>query len=139
MCMYKKRLLKIKHGKKVVGVGLLGLMLLGSFGNVFAGNTGDTFYNYNSTSYGFATETRDKTDYTSAYIRHKGVNSANVQVRSEGINYSANGGSYYVAAGTSAYLPNYVKENGKNNCYLYLTPSPAISSTLYGQWSLDSI
>lgn len=107
--------------------------------SVSAGNTYDTEYDYNTGPNGFATETRDKTDYTSAYVWHKGVYSANISVRSGGVNYSANGGSYFVSAGSSAYLPNYVKENGINNCYLYLTPSPALSCELFGQWSPDSV
>lgn len=140
--MHKKQFLKIGNSKKSKAItGLaLSLLLVGSMaGAVSAGNIGDTTYQYNSTGSGFATPTRDKTDYTSAYIYHYGVNSAMVQVRSGGVNYSANGGSYFVAAGSSSYLPNYVKENGRGNCYLYITPSPAVSCYMYGVWSPDSI
>lgn len=138
----EKQILKLGNSKKSKAFTALALSLVmaGSLaGAVSAGNIEDTTYSYNSTGNGFATATRDKTDYTSAYIYHKGVNSAMVQVRSSGINYSANGGSYFVAAGSSSYLPNYVKENGRGNCYLYITPSPALSCYMYGQWSPDSI
>lgn len=135
--MFKKKIFKVKHGKKLIGAGLLGLMLMGSM-TAFAGNTGDTYYNQYCTSSGFFTATRDKLDYTSSYIYHKGDRGAYVSVYSGGVNYSVNGGSY-VNAGASAYLPNYVKENGRNNCCLHLTPSPAGSCRLYGQWSPDSV
>ena len=140
--MYKKQLLKIGNSKKskaITGLALSFLLVRSMAGAVSAGNIEDTKYQYNSSGYGFATETRDKTDYTSSYINHSGVNSAMVQVRSSGVNYSANGGSYFVAAGTSSYLPNYVKENGRGNCYLYITPSPALDCYMYGVWSPDSI
>ena len=38
--MFKKQILKVKHGKKLIGAGLLGLMLMGSM-TAFAGNTTD--------------------------------------------------------------------------------------------------
>jgi hypothetical protein len=136
--MFKKQILKVKHGKKLIGVGLLGLMLMGSM-TAFAGNITDTYYDGNCGAGGFATITRSKDDYTSSYIYHKGERGANVSVYSGGVNYSANGGSYYVGAGTAAYLPNYVKESGRSNCYLWLTPSPSGSCRLYGQWSPDSV
>lgn len=136
--MFKKEIFKMKHGKKLVGAGLLGLMLMGSM-TAFAGNITDTYYDGSCGAGGFATITRSKTDYTSSYILHGGDKPVEVEVCSGGTNYSANGESYYVAVGTAAYLPNYVKESGKNNCYLWLTPSPAVSCRLYGQWSPDSV
>ena len=140
--MYKKQLLKVgtsKKSKATAGL-VIGLLMVGSVaGAVSAGNISDTSYQYNSTGEGFATVTRDKTDYTSAYIFHYGIDSANVQVRNGGVNYSANGGSYWVEAGSRAYLPNYVKENGLNNCYLYITPFSGESCYMYGVWSPDSI
>lgn len=94
-------------------------------GAVSAGNIVNTPYEYSSRIEGFATVTRDKTDYSSAYIYHYSDNNAYVQVCSGGMNYSANGGSYWVGVGSSTYLPNYVKENSRNICYLYIQPSPA--------------
>ena len=136
--MFKKQILKLKHGKRLIGAGLLGLMLMGSM-TAFAGNTTDTYYNVNAGAGGFNTASRAKQDYTSSYIYHQGDRAVNVGVYSGGINYSANGGSYYVAAGSAVYLPNYVKERGRSTCYLHLTPSPAGACHLYGCWSPDSI
>lgn len=137
--MFKKQILKMKHGKKMICTGIISAMLLMAMSTTAFASAQDTPYDYFTGPNGFATQTRLKEDYTSSYINHQGVNPANVQVRSSGINYSANGGSYYVGVGQSRYLPNYVKENGRNNCYLYLTPSPALSCTLFGQWSPDSV
>lgn len=140
--MHKKQLLKIGNSKKSKAISglVLGLMMVGSLaGMVSAGNFQDTYYDYNSGQYGFATDTRTKEDYTSSYIWHKGYDNAYVEVRSTGVNLSANGGHYYVSAGSSAYLPNYVKENGYNNCYLYITPASGSASRMYGQWSPDSV
>ena len=140
--MYKKQFLKIGNSKKsktITGI-VLSLLLVGSMsGAALAGNFEDKPYNYNSTGYGFATSTEYKEDYTSSYINHFGVNSAMVEVRSCGVNYTANGSYYFVAAGTNSYLPNYVKENGRDNCYLYITPSPALNCYMHGKWSPDSI
>ena len=106
--MVKKQILKMKHSKKLVSIGLLGLMLLGSM-NTFAGNIADTYYQINCGPEGFNTAARQKQDYTSAYIYHEGVDSAKVSVYSGGVNYSENGLFYPLAAGRSAYLQNYVK------------------------------
>lgn len=139
--MYKKRLLKVNmNGKKrfvtALGLSLIMTTMLGM--GASANNSGDTPYNYTG-QYGFATETRDKTDYSSAYIYHLGAYAANVEVRSGGGNYTANGGSYYVPVGAAQYLPNYVKENGRSNCYLYIRPSGGQYGTLHGWWSPDSV
>lgn len=136
----KKQIVKMNRGKRIISAGLLGLMLMGSLSTTaLAGNIQDLEYRHYSGVNGFATATRAKTDYTSAYIHHQGERSADVQVCSMGINYSANGSSYYIEPGKAAYLPNYVKENGKSNCYLYLTPSEGVSCSLYGVWSPDSV
>lgn len=140
--MRKKQLIKLNCSKrkKGIGIGMTAVMLtLAMSGGVLAGNIQDTGYSYNSTKTGFATATRPKQDATSSYIKHSGKVAARVQVRSSGTNYSANGGSYYVSVGTSKYLPNYVYENGKRNCYLYITPSSGQSSLMYGVWSPDSV
>lgn len=135
--MFKKQILKLKHGKKLISAGLLGLMLMGSM-TAFAGNTADTSYNVNVGPGGFTTVSRSKQNDSSLYISHQGDRGVNVGVFSGGVNYSANGGYYYVAAGTSAYLPSYVNESGKSSCYLHLIPSPASSCHLYGHWRPDS-
>ena len=139
--MYKKQLLRVGNSKKSKAItGLvIGLLMVGSVaGAVSAGNIGNTSYQYNSTSKGFATETRDKIDYTSAYIEHYGVNGATVQVHSGGVNFTV-GGSRFAAAQSWSYLPNYVKENGFNNCYLYIKLYPEKGCYMYGAWSPDSI
>lgn len=55
------------------------------------------------------------------------------------MNYTANGSYYVVSSGQQMKLPNYVKERGRNDCYLKLVPIPAVSTILYGVWSPDSI
>lgn len=140
--MYKKQILKIGHSRKskVASCLVLSFVLIGTIAaNVSAGNITDREYEYTCGPNGFATSTEEKWDYTSAYIYHQGNSAAYVQVRSNGINYSANGGSYYVSPGQQLYLPNYVKENGADNCYLYLTPSSSQWVKLYGVWSPDSV
>lgn len=140
--MRKKQLIKVNCSRrtKAMGLSVTALMLAVAIsGSVFAGNIQDTGYSYNSPKSGFATQTRPKEDDTSSYIKHSGKKAAYVQVRSSGKNYSANGGSYYVSVGSSKYLPNYVHENGKRNCYLYITPSPAQAVYMYGEWSPDSV
>ena len=136
--MFKKQILKVKHGKKLIGAGLLGLMLMGSM-TAFAGNITDTYYDGNCGAGGFATITRSKDDYTSSYIYHKGERGANVSVYSGGVNYSENGLFYPVAAGRSAYLQNYVKESGRNDCYLHIETLSGKPYFMSGRWSPDSI
>ncbi|MCI9602748.1 MAG: hypothetical protein HFH19_00700 [Ruminococcus sp.] len=136
--MFKKQILKLKHGKRLIGTGLLGLMLMGSI-TAFAGNTKDRYYSATVGASGYSTPVRSKLDYTSSYILHEGDRAVYAGVYSGGVNYSANGSSYYVAVGTSSYLPNYVRENGKSSCCLRLTPAPAGSCYLHGWWSPDSI
>lgn len=136
--MVKKQILKMKHSKKLVSIGLLGLMLLGSM-NTFAGNIADTYYQINCGPEGFNTVARQKQDYTSAYIYHEGVDSAKVSVYSGGVNYSENGLFYPVAAGRSAYLQNYVKESGRNDCYLHIETLSGKPYFMSGRWSPDSI
>jgi len=135
--MFKKQILKLKHGKRFISAGLLGLMLVGSM-TAFAGNTVDLSYNAYVGEGGYVTLCKEKKDSTPSYIFHKGERAVYVEVYSGGVNCSANGSSYYVAAGTSAYLPNCVKAVGRS-CCLRLTPSPIGSCRLYGCWSPDSI
>lgn len=140
--MYKKQLLKVGHGKKskVISGLVLSLVLVGMIaGSVSAGDYQDSPYSYSVKQYGVATETRAKDDYTSAYIWHKGDSPINVLVESCGINYSVNPSGYGIAPGDHTYLPNYVKENSQNTCYLFLTPMWSGWRTLYGQWSPDSV
>lgn len=138
--MYKKHILKIGNSKKCKAMTslVLGLLMIGSMASVVSASAQDTFYDYNSSEYGFATDTRPKEDYTSSYIWHKGNDNAYVEVRSKGINLSV-GGRFYVSAGSSAYLPNTVKENGHDSCYRYITPASGRFSQMYGQWSPDSV
>lgn len=138
--MFRKQRVKMNHGKRLVSSGLLGLMLMGSMSaTVLAGNVTDTYYNQNCGVTGFSTPARAKQDDTSAYIYHQGSRPANVRVCSDGVNYSANGSFYYVDTGKAVYLPNYVKENRRDSCYLHLVPSPSGSCNLYGCWSPDSV
>ena len=140
--MRKRQIIKLNCSKRTKRIGMCvttAMLTLGISGSVFAGNIQDTGYSYNSTKNGFATATRPKEDATSAYINHAGNVAVNVQVRSSGTNYSANGKSYYIRVGTKAPLPNYVYENGKRNCYLYITPATGAASYLHGVWSPDSV
>lgn len=136
--MIKKKFFKVQHGKKMIGAGLFGLMLMGCM-TAFAGNIQYAYYGVNIGADGYVLATEEKQDYTSSYIFHQGDRAVYVGVYSEGINYSANGSYYYVGVGMAAYLPNYVKENGRNDCYLWLIPSTAGACRLYGQWSPDSV
>ena len=68
--MYKKQILKIgnsKKGKAITSL-VLGLLMIGSTAGVVSASAQDTFYDYYSSEYGFATNTRPKEDYTSSYI-----------------------------------------------------------------------
>ena len=137
--MNKKRILKINlSGKKrlagAVGVVMLLAVLMPA--SVLAGNTSKTSYRYSSSGYGFATATRDKENSSPAYINHQGSAKVNVQVRSSGVNYTS--GTYNVAAGETRSLANTVYQNGKRNCYLYITPYSGGSAYLYGTWAPDT-
>ena len=135
--MFKKQIFKLKHGKRFISAGLLGLMLVESM-TAFTGNTEDISYNKYVGAGGYVTLCKEKKDSTPSYIFHQGDRAVNVGGYSGGVNCSPNASSYYVAAGTSAYLPNCVKEAGRS-CCLRLTPSPIGSCRLYGWWSPDSI
>ncbi|MGN8739635.1 DUF2712 domain-containing protein [Bilifractor sp. HCP3S3_D3] len=136
--MRSEQIFKLSKRSKIIVCIVLTMLFVVLCGKtVFANNCEDRDYSGYTGSYGFATHTRDKTDATSAYIYHYGPVGVNVQVRSQGINYTANGSSYYVAPGTSRYLPNYVYESGKRDCYLYITSVP--SATVSGKWSPDSV
>ena len=135
--MFKKQIRRTEIRHRSLPCCIHGLMLMGSM-TAFAGNTADTSYNVNVGPGGFTTVSRSKQNDSSLYISHQGDRGVNVGVFSGGVNYSANGGYYYVAAGTSAYLPSYVNESGKSSCYLHLIPSPASSCHLYGRWRPDS-
>lgn len=103
--------------------------------SALAGNTSKTSY-YNTTTYGFATATRDKENNSPAYIYHQGFEKTKVEVRSSGVNYTS--GSYNVAVGEVRSIANTVYKNGKRNCYLFLTPYSGSSATLYGTWAPDT-
>lgn len=139
--MYKKQILKIGSKKKKAGLLLATAMLMGAMTTsvVTAGNVRDEPYDFHCEAVGGSIEPRDKDDDTSCYIYHKGYVPVWVQVRNGGVNYTANGGSYYANVGVPQYLPNYIKENNLDSCYLYLTPTTGNSSLLYGVWSPDSV
>lgn len=124
--------------KKIMLITTIAILSIYCFSAaVLANNHEDRGYSGYAGTTGFATQTRDKTDASSAYIHHYGPDTVNVEVRSNGINYSANGSSYYVTAGQESYLPNYVYENGRRTCYLYLRST--IRKWITGVWSPDSI
>lgn len=136
--MNKKRILKINLSRKkslagVIGVIMLLVVLMPA--SVLAGNTSKTTY-YNTTSYGFATATRDKENSSPAYIYHQGNAKAKVEVRSSGVNYTS--GNYNVAVGEVRYLSNTVYQNGRRNCYLFLKPYSGGTATLRGSWAPDT-
>lgn len=141
--MRKKQLFRFgnkKTGKiaKVIALGVL----LGSVGNtiVMAGNITDQYYHFEvEDTYAHATSTRTKEDTTSSYIDHYGNTPVYVEVCSEGVNYTAGSGRYYVTNGNYQYLDNYVYESGKRNCYLRIYSSENKRTALYGVWSPDSI
>lgn len=143
--MRKRQLLKLGNGKKgkAIGGAVLSLAMATMIGGgvLAAGNIQDSYYSlYGENEYWYATPTRDKIDATSSYILHQKESGVYVQVRSKGINYTANGASYYVGVGSSRYLPNYVKENGQSTCYLLLNPSVSGRKVdIVGKWSPDSI
>lgn len=100
----------------------------------------DTTYQFSSTSQNcHVTETRDKRDTTSSYIYHERDVAVYVEVCSYGINYTAGSGRYLVRPGNSQYLYNYVKENGRDNCYLRIYSTTNRAVTLKGKWSPDSV
>lgn len=115
--MRKKQLLKLGHGKKgrVIKGAVLSLMIVGmcAGGVSAAGNIQDTEYSEYSTT-GIKTPTREKKDYTSSYIYHKGIVSVNASVYNRGINRSLNGSAYSVNVNQEKYLPNLVKEKGSD-------------------------
>lgn len=57
--MFKKQILKLKHGKRFISAGLLGLMLVGSM-TAFAGNTVDLSYNAYVGEGGYVTLCKEK-------------------------------------------------------------------------------
>lgn len=79
---------------------------------------------------------RDKYDYTSSYVYHKGSVGAYIGVYN---GYNSYGPLYHVGAGQQRYLTNYIKENGLNSCRLRITPETHSPRTIYGQWSPDSV
>lgn len=138
--MCKKQLLKVgKKGKIIAGVGL-GIILIGTIevGGQAIGNITDTPYTSYSTN-GITTESRSKRDDTSAYIFHKGDISVNVEVRNGGKNYTAGKGSYQVQINEKRFLDNYIYENNKSSCYLFLRQTGSGRYNLHGLWSPDSI
>lgn len=138
--MYKKRFLKI--GKRKLSGGILaGLMLIGGLsGTALAGNITDTFYVYESTGGVWGqTEVREKQDATSVYVFHKGNFPAYFGVYSGSTNYTAGSPFAYAPMGVATYIPNMVKENNLNECFLVIQPANTAPATLYGYWSPDSI
>lgn len=88
---------------------------------------------------GFETDTRLKEDYSYHYINStSGIYLGVISRASDGTNCTQNGraivplGEYFIA--------NYVKENGKNYCKLYITAANAgTSGSARGKWSPDSV
>lgn len=137
--MKQKQLLKCSKKVKIICLSLSAMLLCaGMCGSVYAANTAKTEYYYNSTNYGFATSTRDKTDSSPAKIYHTETLSGYVEVRHRGVNYSPNNGSVYVSPGSTKSLPNTVYQNGKRDCYLYITPAYGQSGLMRGTWQPDS-
>lgn len=137
--MKQKQLLKCSKKMKVMCLSLTAVLFgVGLYGNAFAANTAKSEYYYKTSRYGFATPTRDKTDASAARIYHTGTESGYVQVKHRGVNYSVNNGSYYVAPKATKSLPNSVYQNGKRDCYLYITPANGQSCLMYGYWQPDS-
>jgi hypothetical protein len=140
MGMYKKQFLKI--GKRKLSGGIFaGLMILGVLsGTVMAGNTTDTFYSYEASGGVWGqTEVRAKQDATSVYVFHKGNYPAYFGVYSGSTNYTVGSPFAYAPMGVATYIPNMVKENNLNECYLVIQPANTAPATLYGYWSPDSI
>lgn len=110
---------------------------------VQANNYKDSTYElrYSGDGGDVSTPKREKTDATSAYIKHGGTVNAWASVRAyNGSNQSANGGYYAANMGVGTYLPSYVYENyGRSMCYLKLSPATHSPTTVYGVWSPDSI
>ena len=140
--MRKKVLLKLSGKARATGMALLGAFLVGStVQTAFAvGNITDRFYVYNSTGgLWWQTPPEEKWDYTSCYVYHKGNIPAYFSVYSDTANFTYGADSYYIGVGRQYYIPNLVKESGKNNCYLLIKPANRNPATIYGYWSPDSI
>ena len=146
MGMYKKQFLKI--GKRKLSGGIFaGLMILGVLsGTVMAGNTTDQpilsqkFYRSLQDPLVWGqTEVRAKQDATSVYVFHKGNYPAYFGVYSGSTNYTVGSPFAYAPMGVATYIPNMVKENNLNECYLVIQPANTAPATLYGYWSPDSI
>ena len=95
-----------------------------------------TFVGYTS---GFDTDTRRKDDYSYHYINNtSGIYLGVVPKASDGTNCTQNGRA--VVPSGEFFIANYVKENGKNYCKLYIT---AANQGTYGyasgKWSPDSV
>lgn len=134
----KKRILRV--GCKIKAMGMLATALLianVAIGSVLAGPTSDIYNKYHNSGYGFATNTLEKNTTSSVYISHEKDAPIKVQVCSYGVNYTY--GNYYVLKpGESRYMGNSVVENGRNNCYLLITPTYAGNHYLKGYWKADT-
>ena len=60
-------------------------------------------------------------------------------VYSGSTNYTVGSPFAYAPMGVATYIPNMVKENNLNECYLVIQPANTAPATLYGYWSPDSI
>lgn len=129
----------VKQGRVIKGT-VVSLMIVGmcAEGASAVGNISDTEYSAYSTN-GIYTNQREKRDYTSSYIYHKGNVGINVSVYSRGVNCSLNGSAYSVNVNEEKLIPNLVKEKGGVDCYLFLRQKASAAYTLYGLWSPDSI
>lgn len=91
-------------------------------------------YSYVTGLNGFASSTLSKSTTSKIEVHHYGQYGANIQVRSSGTAYSS---MIYFPVGRQANITNSVVENGKHNCYLYITPVPAQNCMMYGDWMSD--
>lgn len=138
----QKHVKKTKKNKMLLSSLLMFSIIFGIYsGQAYAGNISDTnyYFNYSGNGGDLGTEHREKQDFTSSYVYHKGNVGGYFSVRNNGRNYTYGAYHYYVGTWQSAYLPNIIKESELNRCQLYITPETHNATTIYGQWSPDSV
>lgn len=117
-------------------------MLIASGGLTLAGNSHDTGYSFYFTKPVRHTESRDKFDYTSSYVKvSSGKNLSNgVTMKMVGGNYQDVGSSSKTFHRTgSAKIPQYTKEWHINNTRLQGRRVIGVYMTVFGLWSPDSV
>lgn len=109
----------------------------------YSGNWGNSSYS----SFAYAsnvsyTDAREKLNYTSSWDECYGDAPHKVEVAATGWDWNVQFvGSpiYWFGPGTSSYLDNYVKENGYPRALLWFNNYNSYNTTIYGEWSPDSI